>query len=129
MSATGQCLCGATIYETTSAPKFAIRCYCSDCQRVTGGGSAPQVAFDSAALTTNGPLKHHFATSDEGNTLDFAFCGDCGSPLLKSTSKAPAMVFVYAGSLNDAATVPPLRDVFESSRPRWDRSGDTSEEE
>ena len=106
MSVTGQCLCGATTYSSTSAPKFAIRCFCTDCQRVSGTGSAPQVAFDSATLTTRGPLKHHFADSDEGNRLDFAFCGDCGSPLLKSTSKAAAIVFAYAGSLNDASSVP-----------------------
>lgn len=120
MSRTAQCLCGATRISTSSDPKFAIRCFCRDCQRVTGTGSAPQVGFDKDAVTVTGDLKHHFATADSGSTLDFAFCGTCGSPLLKSTTKAPDLIFIYAGALDDATGLPPLSPVFEASRAPWD---------
>ena len=120
MKRDGHCLCGATSYTVTGAAKFAIHCYCSDCQRVTGGAAAAQVAFAKDTVTVRGPLKHHFATADSGNTLDFGFCGECGSPVVKSTTRAPDLMFVYLGTLNDTDGLPALKPLFEESRPSWD---------
>lgn len=117
---TGCCLCGATTLGLASAPRFGIRCYCSDCQHVSGGGSAPQVGFARSDLTVSGPLVIHVRKSDTGSDLEFGFCGDCGSPMTKSTSRAAELIFVYAGALDDETVVPELKPVFLESRSPWD---------
>ena len=118
----GGCLCGATRYQISEAPRFAISCFCSDCQRATGTGHAPQFAVGKAAVSLSGPLKHHRATSAAGNDLSFGFCGTCGSPITKRTAAAPELLFIYAGSLDDPAMMPKPKPVFEASRRAWDTS-------
>lgn len=117
----GRCLCGASHYEVSEPPKFAIRCYCSDCQKVSGGAGAPQLAAARAAVHLDGPLRTYDATSAKGNALGFGFCGACGSPIFKTTAMAPDLIFIYAGSLDDPAIFPAPREVFTESRPEWDK--------
>ena len=118
---TGRCLCGATTYRAQGPAKFAIRCYCTDCQRITGTGSAPQLGLASDDVTFSGPLAAHNAKAESGSDLAFKFCNACGSPIAKTTSKAPTTVFVYAGSLDDPAHFPAdAMSVFEDSRQSWD---------
>ena len=116
----GGCLCGATRYKITESPRFAITCFCTDCQRATGGGHAPQFAVGKDAVSLTGPLKHHTAKSDAGNDLAFGFCGACGSPITKSTTAAADLLLLYAGSLDDPSVMPMPKPVFESSRQAWD---------
>ncbi|MCB1355471.1 MAG: GFA family protein [Maritimibacter sp.] len=116
----GGCLCGASRFAFSGDPKFAIQCFCRDCQHVSGGGHLPQMAVDRAALTRTGPIRTFESTAASGSTLGFHFCADCGSPLLKTTTRAPDLVFVYPGALDDPALYTPGRDVFEDSRQPWD---------
>ncbi len=117
---TGGCLCGATRYRVSEAPRFAIKCFCTDCQRATGGGHAPQFAVGKEAVTLSGPLKHYAANSDAGSDLDFGFCGNCGSSITKSTTRAEGLLFLYAGSLDDPSVMPAPKPVYEASRRNWD---------
>ncbi len=118
---TGRCLCGATRYRVPGPGRFGIICYCSDCQRATGTGNAPQLAVSAADLHVDGPLKTYERKASSGSDLKFQFCGDCGSPLVKTTSRATELAFLYAGTLDqpDAFSDPKL--VFEVSRQSWDR--------
>ena len=116
----GRCLCGATSYAADGPAKFTITCYCTDCQRATGSGHAPQLGVASDTLEIVGPLKIYSAKAESGSDLAFQFCGDCGSPIAKSTSKAPATVFLYAGSLDNPAHFSDAMPVFEESRQAWD---------
>ena len=117
---TGRCLCGATRYSANGPPKFSIVCYCTDCQKVTGAGHAPQLAVQSSGLDVKGPLRTHRAKADSGNDLAFQFCGDCGSPVIKSSSRMTDTVFVYAGSLDDPTLFQNPNPIFEDSRLPWD---------
>ena len=119
MERTGHCLCGATQYTITMGAKFGIRCYCGDCRRLSGSGSVVQFAFPEDAVKVIGPLKHHLGTADSGNVLDFGFCGDCGSPIVKTTTRAKGLIFVYAGSMENTEGLPSLSPVFEEARPPW----------
>lgn len=117
---TGGCLCGQSRYAIEGQPKFAIRCYCRDCQRVSGGGHMPQIAVEADGFEAQGSLKEYGATSDAGNQLTFSFCGGCGSPLFKTTSMAAALVFVNAGTLDDPSVIDSFKPVYEGSRQIWD---------
>ncbi len=117
---TGGCLCGASTYHFDAEVKFAIRCYCRDCQQASGGGHMPQVAIPLATFTSSGPIKGYAKTSEAGSALRFSFCGECGSPLFKSTSKMPDMLVINAGSLGQIPQIPVFQKVFEGSRQSWD---------
>ncbi|NNE81113.1 MAG: GFA family protein [Silicimonas sp.] len=118
---TGGCLCGACRYRVSGRVEFTIRCYCRDCQKVSGGGHLPQLAVRAADFSPSGPVAIHRATSDAGSDLEFAFCGSCGSPLFKVTSKRPDLVFVMAGSLDDARDFEVQHEVYEAARQPWDK--------
>ena len=117
---TGGCLCGNTRYELHEDPRFFIRRYCRDCQHVSGSGSAPKIAVARTAVSVTGPFKTHTGAAESGSALEFGFCGDCGSPITKSTTRAPDLTFIYAGSLDDPSALPAPKPVFEQSRHAWD---------
>lgn len=117
---TGGCLCGASRFAFAGQPKFAIKCYCRDCQHVSGGGHAPQIAVARADAEHWGLTKVFNATSDKGNALEFGFCGECGSPLYKTTEMARDLIFFYVGALDNPAAIPQAKPVFEDSKQPWD---------
>ena len=82
----------------------------------------PQWAVDRTEFELTGPAGTHTAKADSGSDLEFGFCTACGSPLTKTTSKVPELIFVTAGSLDDPSVLTAPKPVFESGRPDWDRS-------
>ena len=116
----GTCLCGVSSYKITGPVKFAIQCYCTDCQHVSGGGHLPQIAIEHSHFEALGDIRSFTRTADAGSDLTFSFCGTCGAPLYKVTSKMPGMAFVYPGSLERVPDVTFETHVFEASRQFWD---------
>ncbi|WP_394356717.1 GFA family protein [Sedimentitalea todarodis] len=100
--------------------KFAIQCYCRDCQQISGGGHLPQIAVPTDQFAAEGKLRTYQTNSESGNVVEVAFCGECGSPLFKSTSKMPDVRFLCAGSLDDDLVNEPFQRVYEESRRVWD---------
>ena len=119
---TGACLSAKVRYETTGEAVHAIHCYCRDCQHMSGGGNAPQLAVMRDTLTLSGPVKTFGVTSDSGNDVELGFCGECGSPIYKTTSYTPELIFLFAGSLDDPARFTPRNKVYEDRRQPWDES-------
>ncbi|MDA8746743.1 GFA family protein [Litoreibacter sp.] len=118
----GGCLCDASNFTFSGEAKFTIQCYCRDCQHVSGGGHLPQLGVSSDGFLSSGPIKNYTQKSDAGNDLTFSFCGQCGAPLFKTTSKAPELTFVYAGALTDPTDLNFDTHVFESSKQSWDKT-------
>lgn len=119
---TGGCLCAKVRYETGGEPVHAIQCYCRDCQHMSGGGNAPQLAVMRDTVSISGPVRTFGLKSDSGNDVELGFCEECGSPIYKTTSKIPELIFLFAGSLDDPATFVPRHKVYEDRRLPWDRS-------
>lgn len=122
MTYSGGCLCGKSRYTFEGEPKFSIRCYCRDCQQVSGGGHLPQHGVEKSGFSVTGSVKVHHAVSDSDNALEFGFCGDCGSPLFRNPAIAQSVTFVPAGSLDDPAALSVTKNVFEDRRLPWDES-------
>lgn len=119
---TGGCLCKKVRYKATEVPVFSITCYCRDCQQITGAGHAPAFAVNRAAVTKSGPLKTFASKAASGNDLELGFCNDCGSPIYKTTTLAPDLIFLFAGSLDDPTQFKNPKPVYEETRPPWDNS-------
>ena len=94
---TGGCLCGKVRYEADSEAVHSIQCYCRDCQHISGGGHT-------------------------GNNVVLGFFGECGSPIYKTKTLAPELIFFFAGSLDNAAEFSPQAKVYKARRQPWDMS-------
>lgn len=76
----GGCHCGAVRYMATASPAFSIICCCTQCQKITGAGHAPQFALARATVTLKGKSAHCAFKADSGNTVESSFCQNCGGP-------------------------------------------------
>lgn len=117
---TGGCSCGAIRYQSNENPEFQIICQCTQCQKLTGTGHAPLVAFQSDNFVISGELKFFDTISDDGNTVSHGFCPTCGNPILNKPAIAPDKIFVLVGSLDNPANFRPEFVVYSNSGHAWD---------
>ena len=119
----GGCLCGSIQYEisVTPDPQMQFTCHCRDCQQVTGAGHARSMGVPEGSISWTGQVKVYHIQHDE-SVVDSAFCGDCGSPIYKASSKLPGFIFFHAGSLDPEfnAGWESKQQVFLESRQGWD---------
>ena len=117
----GGCMCGAIRYACHAEPKFQLICQCTHCQKITGTGHALQFAVDMEKTTVTGDVKTFTLISDAGNPVQSAFCGECGNPIYKVTSRIPGAFVFHAATLDDPATFKPTFHVYARSAQPWDR--------
>lgn len=116
----GGCACGAIRYESKVDAKFSIICQCRQCQRITGSGHAASFAVPAESARVEGKITYYDQIADSGSTVSSGFCGTCGSPVLKKTTKVPQLLFFHAATLDDPSTFKPEMVVYESSKQPWD---------
>jgi hypothetical protein len=118
---TGGCLCGAVRYESAGEPLFSLQCHCRDCQRSSGTAYIAAMRVPVAGFRiTRGAPKRYVSTSDAGNAVTRAFCGDCGSPLFIQVSTRPDIVGLRVGTLDDPSGFRAEADIFVTSAQPWD---------
>lgn len=117
---TGQCVCGSIKYTCNTEPMFSLMCQCRQCQRITGTGHSVQFAVDANETTIEGKVSTYDLTSDAGNDVKSAFCGQCGNPIYKTTSMNPGMLVFHAATLDNPSLVSPQMVVHSSSAQPWD---------
>lgn len=116
----GSCLCGSVTYTCHTDPKFSILCQCWQCQKITGSGHSAQFAVDATETKINGTVKNYLLQSDAGNTVESAFCPQCGNPIYKTTSMMPDTYVFHASTLDKAAEFNPQMVVYSGSAQPWD---------
>jgi hypothetical protein len=118
---TGGCLCGRVRYESTGDPLFSLLCHCRDCQRQSGSAFIAAMRVPAAGFRiTSGEPRLYDSTSDAGNRVTRAFCGDCGAPLFIQVSTRLDIVGLRVGSLDDPSRFRPEADIFVKSAQPWD---------
>lgn len=115
----GGCLCGAVRYRTAARPIMTGRCCCRNCQKLSGGGHADNLAYPEASVTVTGQPRDFCWTADSGGTVTTSFCPQCGSPLFGRSSSMPGLLVLRAGSLDDPSVYSPQMVVYLSSRQPW----------
>lgn len=98
----GGCQCGAVRYEFFGAPVKLFVCHCRECQRQSAsafgiGVFVPRERFH----LTRGTPKFWSRPTDAGNTLECAFCPDCGSRLWHQRVGNTETVSIKGGSLDE----------------------------
>ena len=64
--------------------------------------------------------KFYDQIADSGDTVSSGFCPNCGSPMLKKTTKMPEIYFFHAGTMDDPSGFKPQIVVYEDSKQPWD---------
>jgi hypothetical protein len=118
---TGRCLCGAVAYSADAKPAVQAVCHCTDCQRQTGNPFSVIVALPRDAFEISGDTLASFSTTgtDHGGETKRHFCSACGSPLFSDAAVMPQLVFIKAGSLDDASWLQPAVEAWTSSAQPW----------
>lgn len=118
---TGRCLCGGVTYSADAEPVVQAVCHCTDCQRQTGNPFSVIVAVPRASFEAEGKTLASFATigEDHGGETHRSFCSACGSPIFSSAAVAPELIFIKAGSLDDASWLEPAVEAWTSSAQPW----------
>lgn len=117
---TGQCRCGGVVYRGDRADVPMFRCYCRDCQQLTGAGHSEMMPLLAASFSTVGTLKEFEMTAASGLSTWGGFCPDCGSPLTRRSERSPERVYVHAGSLAMPNDYRPEMVIYGDSAQAWD---------
>jgi hypothetical protein len=115
----GGCLCGAVRYRIEGEPIISRLCWCRVCQYFATGNAAVSVCFPRAGLTVEGELHDYASIADSGNRMHRRFCPACGTHLFSEAEARPHLIFVRAGSLDDAEIARPAETIWTASAPSW----------
>lgn len=99
----GRCLCGALSYQVEGQPSIVTVCHCRFCQRATGGAYLVDALFkkDRFRLLTGAATVYDHLSEGSGAVVHIHFCATCGTKLWLSFQRFPALVGIYAGTLDD----------------------------
>ncbi|MEO8298682.1 MAG: GFA family protein [Burkholderiales bacterium] len=115
---TGGCLCGQVRFRIAAEAGPSRYCWCRDCQRLAGNGTA-NVIFPSAAIEITGQVAQYVKPADSGNQVTRRFCPQCGTQLFSDSSGRPGLTVVRLGTLDEPSSVRPAAHIWAASAPRW----------
>ena len=120
MSLNGSCLCGAVQYEASAEPLFSGHCYCTDCQKETGGGHLTIAAVPDATVKITGVTSTLTKLGGSGRMIERTFCSTCGSTLFSRPQAMAGMTLLRAGTLDDPSRINPRMSIYISRAQAWD---------
>lgn len=94
---TGRCECGGVSYVVDAQLRDVWNCHCEPCRRITGHHMAATAAeVDDVQFVSDESLRWYRRTE----TVDYGFCGTCGSSLFWRASDKPGHLSICAGTLD-----------------------------
>ena len=117
----GGCICGAIRYRTHGKPERVAACYCTFCQKRTGGALSIHAWFPESAVELIGSSLSTYETrSDENNNwLRLHFCARCGTTVMITLEKRQDVRLITAGTLDDPNSVKIDAHIFTRSAQQW----------
>ncbi len=117
---TGGCLCGEIRFEFSGESVGMAHCHCSDCRKASGSAFATVVGISLSGFTMlQGEPKEFAIEAESGNRVTRCFCPQCGSQLYSKNPKAPDVIWIKAGSLDDPSWIKPNLSIWTSSAQSW----------
>lgn len=119
----GSCLCGNVKY-TAEGPLTAVaRCHCVQCRKASGAefATSGNVPTEGFRIVAGEKLIGEYESSPGTFRV---FCGRCGSPLFKRTSRHPEAVRLRLGCVDTEIDERPLAHVFVGEKPKWSEISD-----
>ncbi len=123
----GSCHCGAVKFSVEAeSPVPYLRCYCSICRKVAGGGGyAINLGADFTTLAIEGAdaIRVYETSPDastEGTICGRRFCGQCGSALWHYDPTWPDLVHPFASAIDTDLPAPPASvHIMLASKANW----------
>ncbi|MEZ0472506.1 GFA family protein, partial [Luteimonas salinilitoris] len=118
------CSCGKLIVGTQGEPIRVSICHCLACQKRTGSVFGAQARFPADAVIVEGQSREYVRIGDEGSSVRFHFCPECGSTVFYRFDAIPDVVAVTVGAFADPDFPRPRVSVYEARQHHWVRLPD-----
>ncbi|KAJ3543279.1 hypothetical protein NM208_g3661 [Fusarium decemcellulare] len=118
----GSCLCGDIKFTISGDPVAQALCHCLDCRRISGSVCSFNWVVPFQMLKVEGSPKTYTNTANTGNEVTSHFCGNCGTTIWRDGPASQGLVYLKAGTIDDAALVnarPPVSEIFCKRRIEW----------
>jgi len=123
----GSCQCGHVSFEIKAAPLALAACFCTECQRVSGGfGTYSMFVPTDAFELLSGEMSQWERCTDSGSRNIAHFCPHCSNRIYHQDPGMPELLRVKAGNLDQARDLVPDLYVWMRSAPSWIRPPDGS---
>ena len=97
----GGCQCGKVRYEVSEKPSEIYICHCKECQKQSASAFGVSVFISKESFRlVQGEPKFWSRPTDTGNTLECAFCFNCGSRLWHQRQGSVEILSIKGGSLD-----------------------------
>lgn len=98
-----------------------FRCYCRDCQQLTGTGHSEMMPLIADTFKIEGTITEYQMTGGSGRHTWSGFCSGCGSPLTRRSERMEHLVYVHASSLDEPGRYKPVRVIYPDAAQPWDQ--------
>lgn len=117
----GGCLCGSVRYSSDAEPALQAVCHCQTCRKNSGSAFSFNVAVPEDSFTVEGDTLRTYEDHSGASGQPFLrkFCGTCGSHLFSHGPAYGALVFIKAGTLDDASWVSPQLHIWCAEKLPW----------
>jgi hypothetical protein len=125
MSSTiGKCLCGQITVSITkeafNANDNIALCHCKNCRQSNGSLASINILVpESAVKITGQPKIYQDNNTGSGNTIQRAFCSNCGSPIYTVTPALPGIQIVKLGLFDEIPK--PTTEIYCKRRLSWNK--------
>lgn len=120
MTIRGGCRCGAVSYTLAIDVAPAIyACHCLNCQKWSGSAFAEHALVSEDAVTVIGPVIFHEHEAAGSHTSCQRVCGICHTRIYNTTTAAPGMVVLRAGTLVDSQRLVPFAHIWTKRKQSW----------
>ena len=116
----GGCLCETVRYEIVAEPITLYACHCTDCQTASGASFvlAMRVPTNGIRVTKGNPKPYERSRAD-GRKKNIFRCPQCLSALWGARVESPQYLTVYAGTLDNSASLQPVVHIWTCDAQPW----------
>ncbi|HEX4859230.1 MAG TPA: GFA family protein [Usitatibacteraceae bacterium] len=118
MEISGSCHCGRVAFTAVIDQDKVVACHCRDCQILSGAPFRTVAEASAASLRVQG-IPKTYAFVQHGNTMEQAFCPECGTHLYASNRSKPNSVIIRLGCVDQRAKLAPTLQIWKESAMPW----------
>lgn len=115
----GGCACGEVRYRLTSAPMFVHCCHCRNCQRQTGSAFVLNMLIEASSVELLAGAPTGVDVPRENGPHRIFRCPSCQIAVWSVYGGRAEILFVRAGTLEDASGVSPDVHIYTRSKVPW----------
>lgn len=113
------CSCGKLTARVSGEPQRISICHCLACQLRTGSVFGVQARFRKEDVVVRGEARAFTREQDDGGTITFYFCPNCGATVYYETEGLEPFYGVPVGGFADPSFPAPRVSVYEERKHSW----------